>query len=509
MTNKAFARAVHSLGHPITILAVAALLLNDHWLRYAAPSWFTGKIGDAAWLCFAPLIGALVVSWLLPSSWPNQEKWVGVISFGLIGVWFATAKTLAPVHLLTTTALDALVGWQGGLRMDTTDLLTLPALAIGWMVWQRTTPDPRSRYPFTALPAIALGLMATLANSCPVPDPGIIILCQTENAIYSLSGYSYSTRGYLLGVDGVRWHSINLNDIPSPCKEKTQKFLIGSGEAFPRSWELATEIAQFRLVKGEGIYAAAPGQPERLEVDFSDRRHGIYKRFYQKVDDAILCGPGVRYEVGPFDALYDPARQRLYVAMGLEGTLMREADGRWWRVGVGPYQPVDIGEVEPILQSLQDEFRLALALLFLLPPTIAYLASWIRGIGPLLGIGVIWLFWLFSLFNMVTRVFAGLLGLPILVPVSLFVGLVFVQDCIQRRIPLSMLLRLGLLSIGTAALYLLPHILWARQTIPNYNTAREFSWILLAACLVAARQYMRSRYPSPKAQEEMPVAAGQ
>ena len=46
--NNAVRRALLALSHPISIAAVIVVLLNDHWWRRVAPSWFTGKIGDFA-----------------------------------------------------------------------------------------------------------------------------------------------------------------------------------------------------------------------------------------------------------------------------------------------------------------------------------------------------------------------------------------------------------------------------------------------------------------------------
>jgi hypothetical protein len=34
--------------HPIPLLAVATMALNDHWLKQRFPSWVTGKLSDFA-----------------------------------------------------------------------------------------------------------------------------------------------------------------------------------------------------------------------------------------------------------------------------------------------------------------------------------------------------------------------------------------------------------------------------------------------------------------------------
>ena len=80
-------------------MAILLLLFNDHWLRYAHPSWLTGKLGDFTWLVFAPFIAALLFAWIIPQRWKQHAGW---LSIGFIGVWFATAKTIPFVHELTT-----------------------------------------------------------------------------------------------------------------------------------------------------------------------------------------------------------------------------------------------------------------------------------------------------------------------------------------------------------------------------------------------------------------------
>lgn len=147
----AFWRALHSLAHCVSLAALILLLVNDHYLRLVHPSWLTGKLGDFAWLVFAPFIAALFFAWVVPFHtghvvtcpyliralvWThhryvhlkmilNHETLVGILSFTTIGLWFTLAKTVPAIHALTTTAWESIIGWQGTLRLDPTDLLTL------------------------------------------------------------------------------------------------------------------------------------------------------------------------------------------------------------------------------------------------------------------------------------------------------------------------------------------------------------------------------------------------
>ena len=42
------------LGHPVTVLALVVLVLNDHVLKAAQPGWLTGKLSDVVGLVLAP-----------------------------------------------------------------------------------------------------------------------------------------------------------------------------------------------------------------------------------------------------------------------------------------------------------------------------------------------------------------------------------------------------------------------------------------------------------------------
>lgn len=44
------------LLHPVPILAIAVLVLNDHWWKHAFPGFVTGKLSDVAGMVFFPLM---------------------------------------------------------------------------------------------------------------------------------------------------------------------------------------------------------------------------------------------------------------------------------------------------------------------------------------------------------------------------------------------------------------------------------------------------------------------
>ena len=135
--NEALDRALFLLSRPASLAAMAVLLLNDHLLRRLWPSWWTGKLGDFAWLYFIPFAATVLFALLLPRRLGRREDLAAWLAFGTIGGVFSLAKTLPVFHAWLVGGLGALLGFPVGWRQDPTDLMALISLAAAWVVWQR------------------------------------------------------------------------------------------------------------------------------------------------------------------------------------------------------------------------------------------------------------------------------------------------------------------------------------------------------------------------------------
>ena len=135
-TKRTVERALASLAHPITIAAIILLLVNDHVLRILWPSWLTGKLGDVAWLAFAPIVLAALLAPFLP----RRGNAAMVIAMASVGLVFALGNTVPAFLALILRSLEWLSGIPFRLQLDPTDLLTLPALALAWYVWRQPIP---------------------------------------------------------------------------------------------------------------------------------------------------------------------------------------------------------------------------------------------------------------------------------------------------------------------------------------------------------------------------------
>lgn len=140
------------LVHPLALLAIAVLVLNDHWAKQACPGELTGKLSDIAGLVFFPLLLQAFVElprWLGGASRPRA----GILAACVIatGAVFS-AINLHPVaehayevglgylQWLPGAILSTVVGTAPppphlvDLTRDPTDLLALPALWLAWRI---------------------------------------------------------------------------------------------------------------------------------------------------------------------------------------------------------------------------------------------------------------------------------------------------------------------------------------------------------------------------------------
>lgn len=139
------------LLHPVAVVALVVLLVNDHYLKAIAPGTATGKISDVAGLVLFPLLvlavievarrgpapGAVVaaviattavvfaVVKLSPSAADVYSQALGVLAWPVHGAGAAlggrSAPSVVPIRVLA----------------DPTDLVALPALLVAYAVGNR------------------------------------------------------------------------------------------------------------------------------------------------------------------------------------------------------------------------------------------------------------------------------------------------------------------------------------------------------------------------------------
>lgn len=136
-------------SHPLCLLALAVLVVNDHVLKAIVPGVVTGKLSDVAWIVVAPVVVAAVARHLGVRG--PTARWAGVAGAG--GA-FVVLQLWAPLG-------DTWVAVFGGRHVaDPADLLALPAVGLVPMCWR---PTRRRRW---ALPFAAFGCLATDTQPC-------------------------------------------------------------------------------------------------------------------------------------------------------------------------------------------------------------------------------------------------------------------------------------------------------------------------------------------------------
>ncbi len=486
MSNLAFRRALRSLAHPITLGAVVLLIANDHLLRRLWPSWWTGKLGDAAWLVFAPLMLAVLIAWLVPARLKRQEALVAALAFGLVGAGFALAKTVPAMHQAATATLAALTGAPSALRLDPTDLLTLPALGIGWWVWQRSAaprPEQQAMRQPVAWPVLVLGALATIANS-PAPNYGLdCVLPQPDGTVIVAASGSWRDEQYASQDGGLTWRSLPPGSAP----------LDGCDYLYDTSWQLPNPNnpqVVYQFTRGVSIERSLDGgQAWQTEVSFA----GIEARmvYYTTTRSTLASFDAIP---GPLDAAIHPATGSVIAAMGHEGVLVRTPDGQWQAVAVGDYYPEEIRRFGQVWGILGGELFLALVLVFLAFGTLALITPW-RKLWLLALVIPGWIGWLVAAIMSPAPNAGSYLTAPIVLA-TLGTGLFALAAAVAggvlvRRAPLRGFAFMSAASIDPALFYLLPFALWAIGSIPRYGTALWFALALIVATLVAGGLIVR------------------
>ncbi len=487
-------RALRALADPRTLVWVLVLLVNDHWLRWSVPdgwrwlSWVAGKLGDVAWLAFAPLIVAVVLVMLAPGwRWLVQRRtlapdtWVIGVAIALVGGVFALVNASPAAAVVFARGFRAIFGWRPLLVRDPTDLLTLPALALAWSAWQRaaSTQGPRWRVRIRlGWWVLGLAALATLANAGP-PDEGLVCVTLDGGRILAGPRHAYAvTPNYVSADGGLTWsREAEIPDVDGPARCPVRE----------PAWTLALPEADrfvYRFTSGEGVARSIDGGTT-YETELDLRGEDARMAYYQITRMTVVGGPG------PHDAVFDPASGNLVVAMGHEGVLVRTAaratTGTWQWIAVGDYRPEPLTSVGQVATLLRGELGLALSVLCV---TLG-LASWrlLRTAGR--SIAVVWAVGLLLALGILRPALVSgygaviVLGLVGAFTLGALVLAVFGGVRIYRRgtpggLP-DLAAALGV-ALVSALLFLAPLVAWSVGLIAAYRTAM---WITLVVTMVA------------------------
>ena len=330
-------RCQQALTHPVTLGAVAILLLNDLLLKGLLPNpWTTGKISDLAWVIFAPPLLAYLMSLAAPGTlWARRTVWAAAyIGLPLL---YAAFNTFAPLHDAVLRGLSLVSGGAGGSPLDATDSLVIPlGLAIALWVWRRGQSGLTISRQQIAMAAAGLAVFASIATSYYDPNYGVVGFDTTDEGRLA----TYCSGSYETTDGGFTWE---------PSSSYSGQSYYSQGETV-----VATPRGDYSINESGVMHSRDDSSPAYS----TQYLRPSSARWIQEHETSHL---DVREEVTDRarSITYDAPSDNVVVAMGLQGVVVGTPDGEWTRVAVGPCRPTDFsfsGKVGTLLNTA--DFRI-------------------------------------------------------------------------------------------------------------------------------------------------------
>lgn len=192
------------LLHPIFLLSLGTLLLNDHYLKQAYPGWLTGKLSDFS--------GLLVLSWVVVWSlerWFDSRKSIALIHL-TCGIAFALWKLLPMENWLSDVL--SLISLPGVIKTpDATDLIALLILPVSYRFLVAVQPVSLPKVEKVPRLALYSVLLVTLFAIVATSPPRARYTLHSEEAIPMRMGiertlWTIEEALYTAGIDVVERH---------------------------------------------------------------------------------------------------------------------------------------------------------------------------------------------------------------------------------------------------------------------------------------------------------------
>ena len=321
-------RAEAALTHPATLLALATLLVNDLLFKSLWPgSWWTGKLSDLAWVIFAPPLLALPLTFFARRN-RNAQRAAWVIAYIGLPLLYAAYNTFEPLHDAVMSVFSLVRGTPGGSPFDPSDSIVIPiGFAVVVWVWRTVAVNSTKTKVRLSLVIAALACLASVATSYAEPPTGISVLSldQSGNVVAKDSRDGFWVDYYRSRDGGFTWEFARGDLID----DESVGWNAPTAEAPEGSYSL----------NGTDVVLTVDGVPRIVHSTLNLNRKADYRIFAVATDS---IGVGFRRVTHlPTDIHYDAASGNLIVAVGLQGVLLMTPDGKWQRIGVDKYTPID------------------------------------------------------------------------------------------------------------------------------------------------------------------------
>jgi hypothetical protein len=199
-----------ALASPLSLVAIAVILINDHVLKQLWPSPMTGKLSDFAGLYFAPYV-VLVAIFAMPfGAFRRRPFAVACVAYLAIATAFAALK-LSETTAAPLLALASGLGLPVVITVDPSDLTALCTLPLSYAAWtarmRRPAIRPRRLLRTGAFAVAALSIVATSGPSQPSSND---IAIDVSGTVYAAVEYTTASDGvYRLDQAGGAWRRVS------------------------------------------------------------------------------------------------------------------------------------------------------------------------------------------------------------------------------------------------------------------------------------------------------------
>jgi len=316
--NQSFENSLRCLQHPISLLSIALLLLNDHVFKVISPSWLTGKSSDFAGLFFFPFIVAAGLSLLLAKS-NFEARDTGKLAFGFVAIWFVLLKTFPVVNSITSQLSSFVVGFPTQFILDWTDIVGLTAMIPAWKLWNQSQQRRQNSFAYVAL---SIGALAAIATSPAEPTVEAVthLLVKNETVV----AFDKIRGAIAVSEDGGRtWAQSHEHDDTFPNEYVSLPIVVcvpdNQNECYRINGEKNVEISK------DG------GKSWDISWELPADRVKYLNQANPNLD------------LGPYDLIMIQRQNRNYVlvAAGEDGILRKELPyGDWERIAVENAKPI-------------------------------------------------------------------------------------------------------------------------------------------------------------------------
>lgn len=147
-----------ALTHPLVLLSIFILLINDHVLKVYIPSALTGKISDFAGLFFFPILLSAILHFVL-KPFQFQSRNIALTSFGFTAIFFSFIKTVP----FFNNFIENLFSIQ--IILDLSDLIALIMLPLAWKLREKVENESKAGVSKLSYVVLGIASLAALASS--------------------------------------------------------------------------------------------------------------------------------------------------------------------------------------------------------------------------------------------------------------------------------------------------------------------------------------------------------